>query len=139
MMETLEKLCKIVERRLDMAVEQVEREGGKLPAGDAEYLDNLAHTLKSIKTIMAMEGYGRSERRGRDSMGRFVSRDGGSYGESYGMGGYSGARYAYADDSYEGSGRSMHGDEMREKLQKMANETRDERVRRALEEAMRSI
>ena len=39
--------------------------------------------------------------------------------------------------SYEG--RSMHGDEMKEKLRRMSDETDDERVKRALREAMRSI
>ena len=33
----------------------------------------------------------------------------------------------------------MHGDEMKEKLRRMSDETDDERVKRALREAMRNI
>lgn len=125
--ETMERLCKIMERQLEKAVDTLEREGGKLPADDAEYLDYLTHTIKSIKTTLAMEGYGASERRGRDRMGRYTSRDGsyeGSYDGSY--------------RSYEG-GRSMHGDEVRENLQRMMNETGDERVKRAIREALNNM
>lgn len=122
--ESLEKLCKIIERQIDKAVDVLGADGGKLPANDAEYLDKLTHTLKSIKTTLAMEGYGSSERRGRDSMGRFVSRDGSYYdGRSY------------ADRAYDGS---MHGN-VREHLQRMMEDTDDERVKRALREAMRNM
>ena len=125
--ETLEKLCEIVEKQLDKAVKELEADPGRLPMQDAEYLDKLTHTIKSIKTTLAMEGYGSSERRGRDSMGRYTSRDGGSYDGSY----YDGGSYR----SYEG--RSMHGD--REKLERMMEETDDPSVKRALREAMRNI
>ncbi|MBO7669844.1 MAG: hypothetical protein J6S60_04565 [Oscillospiraceae bacterium] len=115
--ESLEKLCRIVERQIEKAVDVLDREGGKLPANDAEYLDKLTHTLKSIKTTLAMEGYGSSGR--RDSMGRY-SREGS----------YEGGR------SFESS---MHGDNVREELRRMMNETGDERVKRALHEAMREL
>ena len=113
--ESLERLCKIIERQIEKAVDTLDREGGKLPANDAEYLDKLTHTLKSIKTTLAMEGYGSSER--RDSMGRYTSRDGSSY---YGE-------------------RPMHGENVRDHLQRMMNETGDERVKRALREAMNNL
>lgn len=60
--------------------------GGKMSAGDLDYVDKLTHAIKSIKTTIAMEGsdysgddgrymYGRSYRgRRRDSMGRYSSR-----------------------------------------------------------------
>ena len=126
--ETYEKLCEIIDKQLDKAVRELENDPGKLPMQDAEYIDKLTHAKKSIATILAMEGYGSSERRGRDSMGRYTSRDGGSYddGESY---------RSYR--SYEG--RSMHGDEMKEKLRRMSDETDDPNVKRALREAMHSI
>ena len=112
--ETLEKLCEIVDKQIDKAVDALEREGGKLPMEDAKYLDLLTHTQKSIKTTLAMEGYGSSERRGRDSMGRYTSRADGPDGNT-GWGYYPGRAW---DDghSYRGEGRSMHGDEMKERL-----------------------
>ena len=138
--ESLEKLCEIVEKQLDKAVKELENDPGKLPMQDAEYLDKLTHTIKSIKTTLAMEGYGSSERRGRDSMGRYTSRDGGSYDGSYDGSYYDGSRRSYADGSYRSyEGRSMHGDEMREKLERMMRETDDPKVRNALHTAMNNI
>lgn len=132
-MENLEKLCEIVERQLEKVVSYLDNRDSKLDTEEAKYIDTLTHTLKSIKTTMAMEGYGASER-GRDSMGRFT-RDGGSYRdgsyrESYGS--YEGSMRG--GDSY----RSMHGDE-RQQLERMMQGTTDERVRRAIREAMEKI
>lgn len=138
--EALEKLCEIVEKQIDKAVDALEREGGKLPMEDAKYLDLLTHTQKSIKTTLAMEGYGSSERRGRDSMGRYTSRADGYEGRS---------EYGYPmmrawDDGrgmggYSERGRSMHGDDIKDKLRRMADEADDERVRRALHTAMQQM
>lgn len=57
------------------------RAAGSLSSADIEYLDRLTHTLKSIVTTKAMVGHESgaheeesSERRMRDSMGRFTSR-----------------------------------------------------------------
>ena len=123
-MESIERLCKIVERQLDKAVDVLEQDG-KIQAQDVDYIDKLTHTLKSIKTTLAMEGYGNSERRGRSPMtGRYVSRDG-SYD-----GGYDGSRRG---------GRSMDGGEVREKLRHMMEQTDDEHVKSALREAMRGM
>ena len=132
-MEELEKLYEIVKKQIGKCTDELERDGGHIPANDAEYLDALTHTLKSVKTTLAMEGHGESERRGRDSMGRFTSREGGSYGDGYSRGYY--PMYAYED----GEGRSMRGDEVREHMRSMMRSTDDERVRRALEEAMRKM
>lgn len=145
--ENLEKLCEIVEEQIGKAVKELESDPGKLPMQDAEYLDKLTHTMKSIKGVMAMEGAGSSERRGRNRMGRYVSREGASYDEDDSSEWY--PRYAYEGGgsrrgSYEGGsllgsyeGRSMHGD--REKLERLMEETDDPSVKRALREAMRNI
>ena len=132
--ETLEKLCEIVDKRLEMAVDELSREGGKLSMDDAKYLDLLTHTQKSIKTTLAMEGYGSSERRGRDSMGRYVSREG------EGHSGYYYPMRAWDDgESYRSYRGMSYDDGMKEKLRRMAEETDDERVKRALHTAMQNI
>ena len=104
-LRSLHELCEIIDRALKEATEKIRSAGGKLGAGDLDYVDKLTHSLKSIKTTIAMieseeeEGdgysnrymmpYGRSYRgmsrndgcsgaRRRDSMGRY-SRDGYSY------------------------------------------------------------
>jgi len=128
--EHLERACKIAEKQLGKLVDTAERDG-KVSIQDAEFMDYLTHTIKSVKTTLAMEGYGSSERRGRSPYtGRYVSREG-SYDGAYDDG-------SYADGSYRSyEGRSMHGD--REKLERFMNETDDPSVKRALREAMHNI
>lgn len=143
--ETLEKLCEIVDKQIEKAVDALEREGGKLPMDDAKYLDLLTHTQKSIKTTLAMEGYGSSERRDRDSMGRYTSRADGMDGEggNSGWGYYPGRAWdggSYDGRSYRGyDGRSMHGNEVKEQLRDLMEKADDERVKRALHTAMQQM
>ena len=139
--DTLERLCKYVEDRLEMAVNKLASEGGKIDFEDAKFIEALTHSLKSIKTTMAMEGYGYSEARGRDSMGRFASRNsyadraGHYYPMAWDDGSYEGRAYRgrSRDGSYEG--RAMFGDE-RQELERMMRDTSDERVKRALQTAL---
>ena len=56
--ETLEKLCEMVSDELTKVTNKVEKT--ELSTGMLEYIDKLAHALKSIKTIMAMEDAGGS-------------------------------------------------------------------------------
>lgn len=91
----LHETCETLSRELGEANKKIERSGGKLTAGDLEYIDKLTHALKSVKTTIAMaeadEGesgnympsgnsygrmYGNSYARRRDSMGRYMSRRG---------------------------------------------------------------
>ena len=51
--ETLEKLCEMVSDELTKVTNKVT----ELSPGMLEYIDRLSHTLKSVKTIMAMESY----------------------------------------------------------------------------------
>ena len=104
-MKNLEELHKLCEKAMDSIAEsmkKLEKDPERLNADDAKYLDHLAHMVKSIKTIEAMEGYYDDEssgdggwnynrpyytsgnyygnsgaRRMRDSMGRYTSRDNG--------------------------------------------------------------
>lgn len=71
--ETMEKLCSMVSDELTKVVNKVEKT--ELSTGMLEYIDKLAHALKSIKTIMAMEDAGGSYDDG--------SYDDGSYRGSY--------------------------------------------------------
>lgn len=109
---------------------------GELTAGTLDTVQKLTHSLKSVETIMTMEGYGdsyddwsyedgsyerggnrgggRSNRRGRDSMGRYTNR------------------------SYARNGRSRRmysGDDM-EKITELMNEVDDPKVRQALQKAL---
>ena len=97
--EDLHELCETISREIGEANDKIRSAGGKLSAGDVDYIDRLTHTLKSLKTTIAMMeaedgesgrysmphygSYGmygnNSYRRGRDSMGRYTSRRGYSY------------------------------------------------------------
>ena len=72
--EDLHELCETISREIGEANEKIRKAGGKLSAGDVDYIDKLSHTLKSLNY-----NYGGSYRRGRDSMGRYTSRRGYSY------------------------------------------------------------
>lgn len=98
-------LCETISREIEEANDKIRKAGGKLSAGDVDYIDKLTHTLKSLKTTIAMveaedggesgrympgmyrnsygmdDSYNRGDsyRRGRDSMGRYTSRRGYSY------------------------------------------------------------
>ena len=86
--EILEKLCAMVSDELTKVTNKVEKT--ELSTGMLEYIDKLAHALKSIKTIMAME----------DASGDGSYDDGsyrGYYRGSYDNG-YSRRRYYSRDD-----------------------------------------
>ena len=92
----LEQLCNVLEKELKISNEKLESSGNNLTGDDLSYIDKLTHSIKSIKTTMAMmdaEGYS------------------GGYGMSgnYGRGGNSGRYYPY----YSGArGRSAKRDSM---------------------------
>ena len=95
--KVLEELCEIITQHLRESTDRLKR-GGDMSMADIDIIDKLTHSLKCIKTTLAMMesegGESRrsydggnsmrrsyadeySNRRGRDSMGRYVSRDGG--------------------------------------------------------------
>lgn len=89
--EYLYDLCDIVSRKLGDVTKELRSSGSKLSSADADYVDKLAHTLKSVKAVMSMDysndmspeasndmsygvhAYDNSYRRRRDSMGRYSS------------------------------------------------------------------
>ena len=96
-MEDLYELCDVISDEIAEATAKIHQAGG-MTAGDVDYVDKLTHTLKSLKTTIAMleaeDGeysgddeysgrmmpYGVSYARGRgrnvkrDAMGRYSSR-----------------------------------------------------------------
>jgi len=69
-----------LEKKIEREIEEISRKD--LTGPSLEILDKMAHTLKSLKTIDAMEGYAEDDgyhhdgmsyaRRGRDMMGRYA-------------------------------------------------------------------
>lgn len=143
-LDTLYELCDSVMDELDKANDKLQKAGGEMSAGDAEYLDKLTHTLKSIKTTIAMEeaygddyshdgGYdgGNSYARGRrgnvrrDSMGRY-SRDGSN-------------SYARGYDRRGGYSRDDAKAELMQNLREMEMEAKDEETRRMIQKWKRQV
>lgn len=100
-LDDMYELCETVSKEIGEANDKIEAAGGKLSGADVDYIDKLTHTMKSIKTTIAMAeaeengesgyypymgGYGyRSNRRGgqsyqrRDSRGRYSRENRGGY------------------------------------------------------------
>lgn len=102
--KTLYELCETISRELEDANEKIRKAGGKVSAGDVDYIDKLTHTLKSVKTTIAMM---ESEEDGGYS-GRYMPMYGGM---SYERGGNRGS--SYAGGSYaRGRGSNARRDSM---------------------------
>lgn len=92
--EDLEEMCENLGDKLAEANDRVRSANGDLTGGDLEYVDKLSHSIKSLKTTMAMmdaeggyshDGYNngysgymydgntRARGRRRDGMGRYTS------------------------------------------------------------------
>lgn len=108
-LKTLKEICETLSKELEKSNDKIRAAGGSITPADLEYLDKLTHSIKSVKTTIAMtEGEGdmdlgpymkggyamrgrpeysyRSSR--RDSMGRYsrergYSRDGEMVDELY--------------------------------------------------------
>lgn len=122
----LHELCETIFEAISEANEKVRAGGGRLTAGDVDYVDKLTHTLKSIKAVIAMmdddgysgmmpeRGYHGGSYRGRmnarrDSMGRY-------------SGGYS---------------RSGLADELRDLMQEAPDERTRQDIQRLIEKMER--
>lgn len=152
-LRTLYDLCETISRELGEANEKIRKAGGKLSAGDVDYIDKLTHAMKSVKTTIAMmeaeDGDGYSNRGGNSN--RMAPWYGGmSYegdrmdGRGMSRGGMSNARgrgnnptgrnqysreggYSYAEDM------EATKEEIRELSQKMPEEHR-RKIERALDD-----
>lgn len=128
--EDLEELCEYTEMELKKANEKLRKANGEMSAGDVEYIDKLTHTLKSIKTTMAMLGGG--------------SYDGGSYDSSYegsyeGGSNRSGRRGGNRGGNRGGRSSRMsrrgysRGQEMIEELEDLMEEAKDPQTKQEFE------
>lgn len=152
--EELHKLCEKAMESIAESNKKLAKESERLSVEDAKYLDSLAHLVKSVKTVIAMEEYpdgssgeysgeggwnynrpyytsgnyymGNSGvRRMRDSMGRFTSRDGG----------YNNGNYSRGD----GYSRDASRKKMVQKLETLMDDTMSEQERMAIEECINKI
>lgn len=149
---------KIKEKLMDELYEVEDKmkksNGGKVSAGDLEYIHKLTDTIKNIDKIEMLEGdegysedghymgegriYGTSYARGRtrakrDSMGRYSRDDGMPYehGSSYARNGRMGTRDGYSRDDAK--------EQMIEKLEDMMQDAHSSKEREALKRCIMQI
>lgn len=135
--KTLYDICDMLGDQLTDSVSRLRSAGGKINNQDADYIDKLTHSLKSVKCVISMDeeedngsyddgmsnrGYSRNSYRGSYRGSSY--RDGGSYARGRGrnarrdsMGRYS------SDDGYS------RGDDMVEELRSMMESAPDDKTR----------
>lgn len=96
--DDLVELCDTISKEIQAANSKIRSSGGKISAGDLEYIDVLTHILKSIKTTKAMMD---AEENG--------SYNDGSYADGMGMG--TSRPYMYRSNA-RGRGRNARRDSM---------------------------
>lgn len=109
MLKTLHELFDIYAESLSEAKNKLKKSGAPVSVGDAEYVDKLTHTVKSLKTTIAMM---EAEDDGGYS-GRYIPRMGGYYdpriGMSYAEDGRGGMMSSPNRGSNEGGMSNAHG------------------------------
>lgn len=115
MLKDLHELCEMYGDWIHEAKDKLRRSGSSVSPADADYLDKLTHSLKSIKTTVAM----------------MESEDEGGYSGNYMMPRYG---YAYADGNRGGnrggnmggrSNRSYRGNSYAQRRDSMGRYTRE--------------
>lgn len=128
--DTLYDLCEKVEGELETINKKTK---GSMSAGDLEVLDKLTHTLKSIKTTMAMleadGGYS------GDYSGNYGGR-GGSYARGRGMNARRDSMGRYSREDGYSRGSYDDGGDVKMKLQTMMGRMPDRESREALREVI---
>lgn len=101
---------------------------GELTAGSLDTVQKLTHSLKSVETIMAMEGYGDSY----DDM---------SYERGYNRGGSrrNGRRDSMGRYTRGRSRRMYSGDDIEGRIEELMNEVDEPKVRQALQKALEKM
>jgi len=138
----LHELCETLSREIGETNEKIRKAGGKLSAGDLEYVDKLTHALKSVKATIAM-----MEDEGEGYSGHYPYYMGGSYDDGN-MGGnrsMRGRSYAQRRDSrgrysstYSRDGYSRDGG-MVEELRELMQDAPDERTRQEFQRFIAKI
>lgn len=149
--EMLHELCEAVTRELEDYNDKLRKAGGKMSSGDAEAIDKLSHTLKSLKTTIAMmeaDDGGYSERympywggmSYNDGMS-YADGRGGNRGGNRGGSSYDGTSYAQRRDSRGRYSNDGVHDRMVMELREAMNAAQDsgmrEEIRRIVEKAER--
>lgn len=145
MVEELYDLCETLEKDLAKTNEKLRMGGGELSGSDLEYVDKLTHSLKSIKTTIAMieadeDGYSGYWPMSYESDGMNNAGGGQSNRGSYRGGSYRGsyARGRGRNARRDSMGRYSRAEDFRgmleEAMQNAPNEQTKEQLRRMMQQ-----
>ena len=124
-----------IKEMLCRELEDISKRGEISSAKELEAIDKLTHSLKSVETIMAMEGYSYDYRDGnsydgysrgrqrRDSRGRFMSYDDG----------YSNRMYDYRRGYSRAEAKDQMIEQMRETMQNTSSDETKEALKKAIQ------
>lgn len=148
-LKDLHETCETLSRELGEANEKIKRAGGKLSAGDLEYIDKLTHALKSVKATIAMMEDESGEYSNMYPMWRGAYADGtmngnanrGSYNRGSYRGSYARGRNARRDSMGRYSGEQGYSRDggMVEELRELMDEAPDERTRQEFQRFISKI
>lgn len=136
--DDLEELCHTVENDLQKTNEKLRMAGGEMSGSDLEYVNKLTHTIKSIKTTMAMMD---AENDGYSHDGKMSE----GYSGHYGMGNnryYPGYSYARGRNARRDSmgrysrGYSRGNDEMLEQVRDLMEQAPDDQTKREFQKIL---
>lgn len=124
MINDLYDLCETLGDEIREANQKIKTAGGKVSAGDVDYIDKLTHALKSIKTSVAMM-------ESENNMSGRNSYDGSAYNGSYRGRNNSGyySRYSRNGSYSRGNTGYSGGGGLSEELQSLADEAPNERIK----------
>lgn len=139
LLDELKHMCEILEEELSNVNKKVDKSGGTLSGDDISYIDKLTHSIKSVKTTIAMMEAEENGYSGNDYSGRMYPTYGRSYadndmrtdGRSYNDGrSYAGRRNARRDSMGRYSGRGYSRDsEMISELHDLMQDAPDEKTK----------
>lgn len=146
MLENLHELCEKLERELKEVNTKLNQSGAKINSDDLSIIDKLTHSIKSVKTVIAMEEYpdgysgeysGEYSREGGWNYNRPYYTSGNYYGNSGArrmrdsMG-----RYTSRDSGYS---RDASRQKMVDKLSTLLDDTMSDSERQAINECIEKI
>lgn len=145
-MDDMYELCETVAREISEANDKIKSAGGKLSGADADFLDKLTHTMKSLKTTIAMEEAsddyseeGGSYARGGNRGGGRSNRGGGSNARGRNARRDRMGRYSRDNYSREGYSREDAKEEMVSDLRELMQDAPDERTRQKFQRFISEI
>ena len=138
-LDDLYDLCETVSHEIGEANEKIRAAGGKLSGADVDYIDKLTHTMKSIKTTIAM-----AEAKERDGESGCYPYMGGYRSYENGMrGGRSNARRRDSIGRYSRENRGYSRDDAKsdfiDDVRELMRDAPDERIKMRFKDFIREI